>query len=241
MTRTDAEPVSGARPAVLDRYQPKFFPYSSHDRILRILERELHPGQQLLDVGTAGGMLGSRLAGRGFRLVGVEIDADAAGEAEQRYDELHIVDLAQRSLPFARQFDWIILADILEHLAEPGRVLDECCAALLPGGRVIVSVPNVAHASVRAGLLFGRFPYAERGILDGTHLRFYTWRSLRQLLEQHGFRVLERSVTPAPLELVWPILGHPKLRWVGGLNYQAARVWKSLLAYQNVVVAAPGS
>ena len=82
------------------------------------------------------------------------------------------------------RFTRIVMLDVLEHLADPERVLREAAEVLEPRGRIVVSLPNVANLSVRIGLLFGRFRYGDRGILDRGHLRFYTRRTARELVER---------------------------------------------------------
>jgi hypothetical protein len=102
---------------------------------------------------------------------------------------------------------------------------------------VIVSVPNVAHLWVRLSLLVGRFDYADRGILDRTHLRFFTRRTLLELLRSAGLRVDELAVTPVPLPLVVPPRWHGRvLAGVHALSAGAARAWPGGLAYQFVAV-----
>jgi SAM-dependent methyltransferase len=82
-----------------------------------------------------------------------------------------------------------VAADVLEHLRDPQRVLRLLERYLAPGGRLVVSLPNVANASVRVPLLFGRFNYADKGILDSTHVRLYTFETARALVESCGFSV----------------------------------------------------
>jgi hypothetical protein len=102
---------------------------------------------------------------------------------------------------------------------------------------VIVSVPNVAHLWVRLSLALGRWDYADRGILDRTHLRFFTKRSFAALLRDAGLSVEELVATPVPLPLVVPPRLHgPLLDAVHALSAGAARAWKGGLAYQFVAV-----
>ena len=86
-------------------------------------------------------------------------------------------------------FDVALAADVLEHLRDPDRALQLIRSLVRPEGRLIVSLPNVAHASVRLPLLFGRFRYGRTGILDETHLRLYTYTTARELVESGGFTV----------------------------------------------------
>jgi hypothetical protein len=109
---------------------------------------------------------------------------------------------------------------------------------LAPGGEVIVSVPNVAHLWMRLSLAAGRFDYAERGILDRTHLRFFTQRSLRALLAGAGLRVVRATATPVPLYQVVPERLHGQtLAAVHGVSAAVARALPRLLGYQFVVLA----
>jgi hypothetical protein len=109
--------------------------------------------------------------------------------------------------------------------------------SLASGGRVIVSVPNVAHLWVRLSLLLGRWEYADRGILDRTHVRFFTRRSFVRFLGDAGLDIEELVATPVPLPLVVrPRFHGGLLDAVHGLSATAARVWKGGLGYQLIAV-----
>jgi SAM-dependent methyltransferase len=134
-------------------------------------------------------------------------------------------------------FDAIVYGDVLEHLSDPRAALVALDRTLAPGGIVIVSVPNVAHLWVRLSLLAGRFDYADRGILDRTHLRFFTRRTLVAFLHSAGLTVAELRVTPVPLPLVVPPRWHGAgLRGLHDLSARVARLWPGGLAYQFVAV-----
>jgi SAM-dependent methyltransferase len=96
----------------------------------------------------------------------------------------------------------VIAADVLEHLRKPDRLLDQIRSVLAPGGTLIVSVPNIGHWYSRGRIALGLFDYDQRGILDLTHLRFFTRRSLLKMLRQAGFRVLQEEATGLPLEIL---------------------------------------
>ena len=139
-----------------------------------------------------------------------------------------------------RTFDLIMLQDVLEHLRAPDQMLEDCKPLLKPHGRIAVSVPNVANITVRLGLLFGRFDYRPRGILDRTHLRFFTRKTARQMLEAAGYDVVEMKFTVMPLELVLGL--DPKNPLMIAINRtMAAFTWlaPSLLGYQTVLIARP--
>jgi SAM-dependent methyltransferase len=219
-------------------YEFKPFKYSSHYWILKILEPEKER-LKILDVGTASGYLGKILRGKGHSVSGIEGDAAAAEKAKGHYDSFQLADLESCEFPFRREFDYILFADVLEHLRDPAAVLRKCLPALKESGKIIISVPNVANFVVRLSLLFGRFDYMDRGILDRTHLRFFTLRSLNKMLSEVSCRALRVVPTPLPWQIVLPFTGK---KWFAPLHeglYVLTRCWKTGLGYQIVVAAAP--
>jgi 2-polyprenyl-3-methyl-5-hydroxy-6-metoxy-1,4-benzoquinol methylase len=151
-------------------------------------------GVDVLDVGCASGYLGLKLSERGCRVWGVDLDSRALQSVPcGSYEEVRELDLnAAEQLPFGpRQFEVVIAADVLEHLADPEQALRMLVNALTPDGTLIVSLPNVANFSIRLPLLFGRFNYTETGILDRTHWHLYTFRSALQLLEDAGLHIIK--------------------------------------------------
>ena len=145
-------------------------------------------GHRVLEVGCSVGHVTEHLVAAGNTVVGVEIDAEAAEAARGFADRVHVVDLDVTPLSEVEQneFDVIIFGDVLEHLRRPGRTLRDACSLLARGGRVIISVPNVAHIDVRLMLLEGRWDYQQTGLMDDTHLRWFTKTSLRELLNHAG-------------------------------------------------------
>jgi 2-polyprenyl-3-methyl-5-hydroxy-6-metoxy-1,4-benzoquinol methylase len=219
-------------------YQLKPFPYSSHDRILRILSREKRP-LRILEIGTAAGYLGSILRERGHSVAGVEIDPEAAERARPYYDQMCVGNLETFAFPWRAEFDWILFADVLEHLRNPAEVLAHAVPCLKPAGKILISVPNVANILVRLSLLLGRFDYTERGILDHTHLRFFTRKSLMEILAQSGLRAVEVHATPPPVQLVLPVTKAKVFAPLHHAHYAVVRLRKQLFAYQFVAVAEP--
>jgi len=127
---------------------------------------------------------------------------------------------------------------VIEHLRDPEAALARLRPLLGPGGRLVVSTPNIANWAIRLSLLFGRFRYAERGILDRTHLRFFTRRSFGALLATAGLRVERLTATPVPLyQVVPPRLHGRALAAVHDASAAAARAWPRLLGYQFVALA----
>ena len=139
-----------------------------------------------------------------------------------------------------RRFDRVLLLDILEHLRDPGILLRDCREVIAEDGFAIVSSPNVANITVRFALLFGRFNYTDRGILDRTHLRFFTRRTARRFLQENGFRILEERATVMPVELVLGL--PPENRLMKVINRTLAmftRLFPGLFGYQFVFAARP--
>jgi 2-polyprenyl-3-methyl-5-hydroxy-6-metoxy-1,4-benzoquinol methylase len=210
--------------------------YSSHSVILRLAGNGA--GRRLLDVGAAHGYLAAELRGQGFQVTGIEADGVLAEEAAKHCDECLLLDLDGPLPRFAEPFDLMVFGDVLEHLKDPGAVLRELARSLKDEGAVIISLPNVANIYVRVQLLFGRFDYQDRGILDRTHMRFFTRKTFRQFMSDAGFTVETLTATPIPLPLVVPqqfqgvVFGA-----LHAMNAWLARQWQTLFGYQFVAVA----
>jgi 2-polyprenyl-3-methyl-5-hydroxy-6-metoxy-1,4-benzoquinol methylase len=186
-------------------------------------------------VGAAHGALARLLSQQGFVVTAIELDPELAGLTRQTGTEVVEVDLDQSIPDFSEPFDVIVYGDVLEHLKDPLRVLTGLNRYLAAEGKIVVSVPNVTHIVIRLMLLFGYFEYMNRGILDRTHLRFFTLRSFRRLLAQGGVRVEELVVTPVPLSLLIPPWWQGRVfDAVNYLNALSARLFKRLLGYQFV-------
>jgi SAM-dependent methyltransferase len=217
-------------------YRLKFDRFSSHSVILSYLSDG--KGQRLLDVGAAQGDFAQLLEKRQYEVTAIEGDPRLAAIAQTKCARVIKADLDQPIAAFGGPFDVILYADVLEHLRNPLGVLTEINRQLKPGGLVIVSVPNSAHLWVRIQMCLGRFEYAERGILDKTHLRFFTLRSFRALLHAAGLEPLELRTTPAPVPLVVPVQYHGKmLDAAHSINAAMARYWKTMFAYQFIARA----
>lgn len=189
-----------------------------HPKIIRYVGNH----KKVLDVGCASGYLGKELARRGCRVVGIEIDPEAARSAAQVCEDVIVGDIEEiADLHYPpKYFDVIICADVLEHLKRPDLTLEKLRLYLRPDGLLIMSIPNIAYWRIRLRLLFGQFEYKETGILDKTHLRFFTLESVKKFLTQAGFRLIAidyAAVFPGPMVKALP----------------------TLLAFQFIVVAEP--
>ncbi|HXI12610.1 MAG TPA: class I SAM-dependent methyltransferase [Thermoanaerobaculia bacterium] len=217
-------------------YQYKDFEGSSH-RILAALVRRYHNGTSMLDLGAAGGELAAELRPLFRRIIGFELDVDRIGQLRQRLDHVVIADL-ERVTKLPDQMNVIVLADVLEHIRSQKRLLEMVRASLAPNGLAFISVPNIANATVRLGLLCGVFRYRERGILDETHVRFYTVATIREELENAGFEIVSLHGTSVPIRLILrDAIPEGILRFGEKLLVQITRTWKAFFAYQIVLVA----
>jgi len=216
-----------------EKYKWKEIPGSSHDLLRRRICR-LPCGLRLLDLGAAGGHLGRAVRDRCAFLAGVEHDRFLPDSAREGYDDWRMVD-ALSAGDWDEPFDVVVCADVLEHLSRPEELLERIRSWLKPEGTLLVSLPNVANIAIRLALLFGHFRYTDRGILDRTHLSFYTLASARQLLTTCGFRILDEEATAMPYELATPLLHTPPLRAVARAFAQTtARLLPTLFGYQFV-------
>ena len=219
-------------------YVFKNFKYSSHYWILKTIERETEP-LRILDVGCADGYLGKILQKKGHAVTGIESNPEAAERACTHYDVFHRADIEAFAFPYRQVFDYILFADVLEHLRDPAAVLRRSIPALKDSGKVIISVPNVANWIIRLGLLFGNFDPADRGILDRTHLHFFTLRTLRNMMSEVSCRILDVTPTPVPLQLALPFTRRQFFAPLHAFHYALTLSWKTLFAYQFVLTAAP--
>ena len=155
---------------------------------LSVLASLVTPHSTVLDLGCGSGALGQYLAEtRSCTSDGVTLSEDEAAHARPHYRRVVVDNLESCDLgtTFACQrYDFIVCADVLEHLTRPERVLDACRALLTPGGKLLISVPNAAYSGLLAELMQGEFRYREEGLLDRTHLRFFTRRSLTRFLAE---------------------------------------------------------
>ena len=190
------------------RYQFKAAPYSSHTLLLAEFP-EHGEGRRVLDVGCAIGYLSEILAQRGFAVTSI----DWPNSPHPPTVEFAGADLDNGLPPLRGQFDYIICADVLEHLRAPLELLKECRARLAPGGMLVGSLPNSGHFYFRWNVLMGRFPQHQRGLFDSTHLHFYTWEGWPALLRRAGFRVEKRSLLGRA--------GEPGLSAMGGVASRA--------------------
>jgi 2-polyprenyl-3-methyl-5-hydroxy-6-metoxy-1,4-benzoquinol methylase len=157
-----------------------------------LLDRIGTEARSVLEFGCGEAPLGAALKARQrCRVVGVELDREAAAIARRRIDDVYQGDVREIVTILDEQFDWIIGGDIVEHLDDPWSFLADLRRLAKPGGRLLLSLPNLANASVVADLLAGRFDYVYMGLTCAGHLRFFTRRSIEELLSIAGWKVVE--------------------------------------------------
>jgi 2-polyprenyl-3-methyl-5-hydroxy-6-metoxy-1,4-benzoquinol methylase len=175
-------------------------PRSSHQQISQRV-RELARGP-VLDVGAAQGMLGQLLSDSGLAIDAVEPNPQWAEACKPFYRNVMIGTIEESNVP-AEKYKTIVCADVLEHTPDPVSVLKKLRAVAADDAVYLISVPNVAHLAVRMMLLCGKFPKMDRGILDRTHLQFFTCATASQMLKDAGLRVRRISATGVPLDELW--------------------------------------
>lgn len=161
------------------------------------------PPGTVLDIGCGGGATGRLVKEKfpGTRVIGIEINPRAAEHARQYLD--HVICAAIDDIDLARavpgeKVSTVLLLDVLEHLYDPWRALARIRGWLAPGTRVLASVPNIRNLAVLDELAAGRFQYAENGVLDVTHVRFFTRGELQRMFEETGFRVVNLEPLTQP-------------------------------------------
>ncbi len=190
--------------------------------------RMIPDGMRVLDVGCHTGILGGVLRTKKHCWVmGIDNDRDALAVARERLDRVEWVDLEHPGWsklilePNSSKFDLILFGDVIEHTREPANILAEASKLLSPNGQIIVSLPNIANLRIRLGLLRGKFDYADSGILDRTHIRFFTLSSARELVRKTGYRIISETYS-----------GYSMPRWLIDL-------FPSLFAVNIIMAAIP--
>ena len=218
------------------RYREKFNdPFSSHSKVIKKLESAGLHGKKVLEIGVGDASLTKRMAKMGALIDAIELDRIAAESArshsravyEENLEDLESTDLKDK-------YDIIVMADVLEHLSNPDLVLWKFKAYLKTGGMLVVSLPNVANIYVRLNILFGRFPYHTKGILDRTHLHFFTLKTAEQLLIRTGWVIVGKDVTSIPIGIVFPFLIKRPFNFALHALHYVTRMWKGLFAYQGI-------
>ena len=194
------------------------------------------PGGHVLDVGCGQGYIATELVKKGCRVTGMDRYVPAASEAPEGVDFIRW-DLDRKEFPVnVSQYDQIFMLDIIEHLKAPEEFMDELRFATgCKRPEIVMTTANIGFMATRLMLLFGQFNYGKVGILDATHTRLFTFRSMRELLQQSDYKIVEMRGIPAPFPKA---LGDNLLsRFLLRINSALIRVSRGLFAYQIFVRA----
>lgn len=207
-------------------YQAKLTFDSSHTRALAAVPN----GKKVLDIGCAGGYMAGALKEKGCRVTGIDQGTVSPALGLEAY---HQADLSTQPLPVnVGDYDVVLMLDIIEHLSDPESFVERTAQSLEgnTGVELIATTGNVAFIAIRLMLLFGKFDYAARGILDRTHTRLFTFSSFQKLFGEAGFEIVEAHGVPAPFPLVVGdnIFG----RLLIALNRVMIAVSRGLFSYQ---------
>lgn len=218
-----------------------YFEFARPEVLALIPESARH----VLEIGCGAGRLGASLQARQpARVTGIELDPRAAEIARSRLDDVLCRNVEDPDLDFADgTFDGVICADVLEHLREPGKLLSRIRRWLTPDGTLVASLPNVQHHSVVTSLLAGNFTYETAGLLDATHLRFFTRREIEKLFSRAGFDAAPLQCIPGPGNAdEWKAASNGEVQIAGlhmsGLDPAQARAF---FTYQYLVTAKPSA
>ena len=215
-------------------YTAKLDEYSSHRKIAQKIQGG---NLRLLDIGCGPGFIANLIQNPDTEIIGIDLWEET--NRTPKFSRFIKQDIEKEfSLEGLAEFDYILLADILEHIRNPEEILEKCQTHLKNNGKLIVAVPNIANWTIRLGLLFGLFNYTPRGILDKSHIHFYTLNSIKQLIRKCSYRISEVDSTPIPLPTIFPFLeNNALLRIVHFFGNQLSLFWKTLFAYQFIITA----
>lgn len=207
-------------------------PWRGHWLLQREVLSHTKPGDRIFEGGISTGYLSRRFVESGRHVDGAEIDPLAAKQAMEICDRVWVGDLQTLDIDeMEHNYDVLLFGDTLEHLPDPTALLQRLRTKLNATGVLVVSLPNVANWTMRLRLLSGSFNYRDRGILDRTHLRFFTKRTAVKMLEEAGFEAVRvQAAVPVPLFTSAAL---------SRLAYAVGNRWPSLFAYTFIITARP--
>lgn len=198
----------------------------------RLALDQVPENSKVLDIGCATGFMGKYLIQhKGCKVYGVEIRLNESIVAKNNLNRVAVIDIEEKTavkeilaMTNNIKFDAILATSIIEHLKDTDQFLKLCSQLLKPNGILIVSTPNIAHWSMRLSLLIGNFDYSEYGILDNTHLHFFTIKSFRKLFQKNGYIIKDLLIDPVGG-------GYPSI------SRFFSKFFPEIFAYQMLIVA----
>ena len=218
----------------------------------------INSNNKILDVGCGTGLLGQEIKKKENYIYGIDISKPQLKIAAKTLDRVRCIDVKEKKIDLPKDFDIIVFSDILEHLKEPLSSLIKFRKYLKKSGRIIVSIPNVACYNMRFNLLLGRFNYKDYGILDNTHLKFFTKKTAKKLIEDAGFKIIKVDTTPyftfqifniykkffliekEDNSLIYNVFKSKTYQFYRNYIFKIenliVKLWPSLLAYQFIII-----
>lgn len=224
-----------SKKSVQERYQIKYFYGSSHWWVKNVIN-EFEKGKKILDIGPGSGFISDLYPSTDYNLVAVEVDKNTREILRSKYQS---VVSSVSELEENVKFDYILLLDVLEHMEDPFAFLLNLQKYAHKETQFLISLPNVAHWSVRLPLLFGIFDYYDRGIMDKTHLQFFTRKRSRELINYGQLEILSENSTIEPIEFVLPksFSQNPIFNLVSKIRHNLAKILPGFFAYQHLIHA----
>lgn len=209
---------------------------SSHAVMLQMLGSL--PISRILDLGCSGGLFAERARSVGHSVTGV--DYTEIQGVRERTDQFFVADL-EEGIPEAvgGRYDVVVAGDVIEHLSRPAATLRQIREVLRPGGQLLLSVPNFGHWYPRTRVATGLFGYDRRGILDNTHLRFFTRSTLRRMVRAAGFDIVEEIATGLPLGAVGDGAPRSALSAIRRIDEALVKLRPTLFGYQYILRLTP--
>ena len=190
----------------------------------------------MLDLGCSTGYLAALLSDRGYQVTGVERPGICPSDFPHQV-RLIEYDLESGLPSLHEKFDYVVCADVLEHLRDPLHVLRQARDLLAPDGSIAASLPNSGNLYFRLNVLAGRFPKHDRGLFDRTHIHFFMWDGWVRLFADAGLEIYRVQSSAMPFSLVFSAAGVANA--LERISYWFARLRKTLFAYQFVLLARP--
>lgn len=209
---------------------PSFKPEKLHKlNVDRQSASLIENGSRVLEIGCATGFMGEYLIkNKNCTVIGVELGKDEAAIAKKKLTKVLIgnieSDVIIREINALGKFDVVFASALIEHLKDPWAALKTWKKFLTKGGYIVISTSNIAHWSMRLKIIRGEFAYQEYGILDNTHLRFFTYKTFQDLVKESGFSIEYLGIDPVGG-------GYPKISKIG------SKIFPNLFAYQMVIKA----